>query len=354
MTYLVALKPLTHDTRKNSYAVLLEIDWEKQEVKRSIKIPSANFTSKSGYMRSHIQGITLIENKIYISLWNYIVIIDYNTFEVIDSFSHPLMSDLHGIEATENKLLICSTGIDTLLCFDRSNHELDWFWRPDDSKLNKKIKVPRFFGFLMIKTSLFAMVLNKLRVRDGIIRRIKLGFKNREYRGVDKTRSRMHFHHLNEVNVIGNRIIVLTKGWNNSVDSSLIEINFNDRSNPIFIANPNSFKGAHDIVYKDDSIFVTESYTESVGQILLGETNKFNHWKLTNNNSFVRGLCIAPKEGFIVGFTPSRNSVDSVVRQPILREYNNTFTEIKKEFVLNDFYTDSVGGAIHCIKKVDL
>ena len=354
MTYLVALKPLTHDTKLNSYAVLLEIDWEKQIVKRSLKIPSANFTSNSGYMRSHIQGLTLIESKIYISLWNFIVIVDYNTFEVFDSFSHPLMSDLHGIEATDNKLLVCSTGIDTLLCFDRSNHELDWFWRPDDSDLSKKIKVPRFFGSLMSKTSLFPVILNKFRVRDGIIQRIKLGFKNREYRGVDKTRSKMHFHHLNEVNVIGDRIFVLTKGWNNSVDSSLIEIGFSSRSNPTFIALPGSFKGAHDIVFKDNSIFVTESHTESVGQILMNKKHDVNHWKLTNNNFFIRGMCVTTDESFIVGFTPSRKSADFSGRQPILREYNSTFTEIKKEFKLKNFYTDSVGGAVHCIKKVYL
>lgn len=352
MRYLVALKPLTHDTNHDSFAVLVEVDWDQREVVRSVKIPSANFSSDSGYMRSHIQGLSVYDNKVYLSFWNFIAIIDYETFQVIDSFSHPLMTDLHGICITSDHILVCATAIDGLLCFDRKNQELKWSWRPDDSILSSKMRIPNCFNFVLKKTNLVARLLNWIQISKKALNKMKISFYFKDFRGIDKTRTMLHFHHLNEVNFADGRIYLLTKGWNDSVSSSLIVFSADDVSNsPEFIAKPATFKGAHDIVFKDSAVYVTESNSESVARLDIADNGSVKHWRLTDTGYFVRGLCDTEDDTFLVGFTPSRNKSSAQSRQPLVREYSASFDSVKTEMLLDGFYSERVGGAVHCIKR---
>jgi hypothetical protein len=355
MKYLVALKPLTHNTFHQSYAILLEIEWKKKLITRSIKIPSASFSSNSGYMRSNLQGIAVYGDKIYLSLWNFIVIVDYQSFDMIDSFSHPLMADLHGIAVTDSEVLVCSTAIDTLLCFDRSSQRLKWHWRPDDSQLDSKVTLPKMLGFFLRKTNFISKVLYRLNILDKIVKKIKIKFEIQEYRGLDKTRSMLHFHHLNEVAVRGDEIYILTKGWNDSTSSSMIKLNMHDLDTAKFIAPPGTFSGAHDILFNDNYVYVTESHTSSIGRAVFGESATVRHWKIANEGYFVRGLCGTDDNSLIVGFTPPRDAKHNINRQPFLREYSsNSFDSFTGEMCLNCFYSDSVGGAIHCIKRAPI
>lgn len=352
MKYLVALKPLLHNTCHQSYAILLEIDWTEKRILRNIKIPSASFTSNTGYMRSNLQGIAIHDDKIYLTLWNFVVIIDYQSFKIVDSFSHPLMSDLHGIAVTDSEVLVCSTAIDTLLCFDRSSQKLRWHWRPDDSQLDSKVTLPRIFGVFLRKTSFISKALYRLRILDSVTKKFKINFETKDYRGIDKTRSMMHFHHLNEVAVVDEEIYILTKGWNDSVSSSMITLNMHDLDTAKFIATPGTFSGAHDIVLNDHFVYVTESHSASIGRAVIGDSKTAKHWKITDDGYFVRGLCETSDNSFIVGFTPPRNAKPNISRQPFLREYSSkSFESYIGEMFLNCFYSDTIGGAIHCIKR---
>jgi|GEM_PF-2442730 hypothetical protein len=347
MNYLVGIKPLKHNINTNSYSVLAEIDWVTKEILRTIKIPSANYTSKDGYMRSNIQGCTIDNGKIYITQWNFIVIIDYKTFQVIDSFSHAYMSDCHGIEIVENEIFVCSTGIDAVLCFDKETHELKRFWRPEQSSLESKIPLPSFLSFIRIKSSKFYKRMKNLQLHIFLTQKFRVFFKNnKEYRGLDKTRSGLHSHHVNEISYVDNNLYVLTKGWNNTTSSSLIKLNL-EFTKECFILNPGDLGGAHDIIFSNNQISFTESLSESLGLYLL-DTNKIIHHKLSNNNYFVRGLSFY-KDDYLIGFTPARNEKNN--RFPFIAQYDKSLKKIEQLHF--DYYGSEIGGAIHFIYKVE-
>lgn len=352
MRLLVALKPLTHDTRLQSYAVLAEVDFEKKEIIRTLKIPAANFTSSNGYMRSNFQGISTIGKLAYLSLWNYIVIVDLTTFEILDAFSHPLMSDLHGIHVTKDEILVCSTGIDTLLCFNRETQTLKWHWRPDESALSKKLAVATPFNLLLHKHNFVSKVLVKFGLYGKAHGKIRSKFHpNGEYRGLDKTRSMLHAHHLNEVNVLDDgKIYVLTKGWNDSISSTLVELDPRTMQAK-FLVGPAGFCGAHDIVKADGKLYVTESGSESIGSVSLGASGTVNHFSLGQTGAFVRGLLSLPCGDFLVGFTPPRNA-KTEARQATIQRYDSSFAAVQDEMILDGIYSDQVGGAIHAMEYI--
>lgn len=355
MKYLITLKPLKHNTNHSSYSVLAELDLEKNTITRRIFLPAANFTNKSSYMRTFSQGLYKYKNEIYVAGWNFIVIVDYETFEIKDSFSHPLFSDIHSLAVTDKEIYVISTTIDSLLCFCKDKKELKWSWRIENSKLTNKISFPIFLAFLL-KTSNFAgKVFRKL----GLSKYFKIEFKNKDFRGTDKTHSPYHTCHLNEVNILDdNNILLGTKGWDDwkFKDGATIKLDKNTMAAEL-LAKPGSFSGAHDLLIVNNKIYITESGNESIGVLDL-HTNEIKHFLLEKDNFFVRGIALA-EDGFLVGLSPSRTGVDREGtttlkhKQPEIHYYTSDFTSILKKIKLDMFYPDNVGGAIHNIFRID-
>ncbi|WP_040756109.1 hypothetical protein [Winogradskyella psychrotolerans] len=125
MNYLITLKPLKHNSNIGSYSILAELDSTTNKIIRKLLIPSANFTAKDGCMRSFSQGVQKVNDLIYLAGYNFIMIIDYATFNIVDTFSHPLMSDIHCLEVFEDEIYAVSTTIDALLCFDKKQKLLN-------------------------------------------------------------------------------------------------------------------------------------------------------------------------------------------------------------------------------------
>ncbi|VBB43635.1 conserved hypothetical protein [uncultured Desulfatiglans sp.] len=346
MKYLITLKPLTHETTIHSYSVLAELNWRTKTIERWLKIPAANFSGRNSYMRSFSQGICKDGDKLFLSGWNFLIEIKYSSFEIINVFSHRFMSDIHSLDVTRNELFVCSTGIDTLLCFDREDYSLKWFWRIEDSDLERKQAIPTSLSFLKKRGSFVGKVIRKSGFFH-LLRLIKVRFEDNEYRATDKTKSAYHAYHMNEVKLNKNKIYLCTKGWNDIkfVRSSIIELDMQTQ-HADFYASPGSFCGAHDLLFMNgqNKLLVTESGSESVG-IMNTVNNSIEHYKLSQNDYFVRG--IAPKpDGFLIGFSPDRLRTCGT-SYPFIREYDKRLNQIGEDFTIEGFYSDCVGGAIH-------
>lgn len=349
----MSFKPLKHNCNGDSYAALIEVDWELKEIVRKIKIPSANFSTNRSYMRSNLQGVDLRDGLIYLALWNYVVIMDYASFEIVESFSHPLMSDLHGIAVTREHVYVCSTSIDAVLGFDRSSKELVYLVRADELGLSKKIALPRFTASLFKETGLINRVLEKWKCEKKIKSKFRLQFLQKDFRGIDKSRTGLHSHHLNEVAIIDEKLLLLTKGWNDMSSGSLIGVsNYRRECQYEFMLQPGSLNGPHDIVLNKGMIFMTESETGSIAWIHSHKNAKVNRQSLARENHFVRGLCDTADDTFLVGFTPSRHTSRPEKRYPFVREYDYSFQHVLGTMQFKTLYSGVVGGAIHSIIPV--
>ena len=344
MKYLVTLKPVTHGSNYSTYSVLLEINWNTKKIIRSLKIPAANYNCKNSYMRSFAQGCCKQGKYIYVSNWNFVSVVDYDSFEIVDAFSHPLMADNHGIDTSEDEIFVCSTSIDALLCFDLKSYQLKWFWRPDETPLDNKFFVPSFFA--AIKKREF--YLGKIAQRLKLAQKIKIPFNVSEFRSQDKKKSPYHNHHLNEVIYYKNSLYILTKGWNNTLSSSIIRL-YPETKEAAFISPPGSYCGAHDLLTDNDRIIITESGSECVG--FLSNDNVVSHTKITNHESFIRGIA-STNDGFLVGFSYNRKKTRGP-KQSVIREYDKNFNQVNYELNFDTFYPDSIGSAIHNIYRAD-
>jgi hypothetical protein len=87
--------------------ILLKVNWQRKQAitSRPIRCPG---------------GIGVWQNLIAVpSMWEHKIYLFDNDFELIRSFTHPYMSDMHSISLTSNEtLLVTSTGIDAILEFD--------------------------------------------------------------------------------------------------------------------------------------------------------------------------------------------------------------------------------------------
>lgn len=101
------------------YGYLVETDF--QGFMRRLSVPTPTATPYPERVKSGLRGIVSWDGKIYAASWNSIYIIDYSSFEIVDSFSHPLMADLHGIYIDEQSVWVASSLFDLVLTFDR-----DW------------------------------------------------------------------------------------------------------------------------------------------------------------------------------------------------------------------------------------
>lgn len=351
MNYLITLKPLKHNSNLGCFSVLAELDFTTNKIIRKLLIPSANFTTKNACMRSFSQGVQKVDNLIYLAGYNFIMIIDYVTFKIIDSFSHPLMSDIHCLEIFEDKIYVISTTIDALLCFDKNTKQLIWHWRIEDSNLQNKKSLNYRFSKFRMKSKKIGKYFSVL----GLNKLFKIQFVNFDFRGMGKSTSPYHISHLNELRVVNNKTILLgTKGWEDKglKNSSLIELK-TDEMSAQFLAKPGSFIASHDILRVPGKIVVTESVNESVS-VLNVKTNKICRYQLPQRGCFVRGVSKTNK-GYLVGFSPNRELLNSKEfkkkdrKNAFIEHYNNDFTKVYEEIEFEGFYPESTGSAIHNI-----
>jgi len=261
------------------------------------------------------------------------------------------MSDIHSIAVTEDEIFIISTTIDALLCFSKKDKKLKWYWRVEDSNLVSKIKLPSIFSFLNKK----ALITGKTIKYTSFKNYFAINFKEKDFRGTDKTHSPYHTCHLNEVLLLDKNTILLgTKGFNDRklIKGSIIKIN-RKTLEASFFANPGSFSGSHDLMTINNKIHITESANESIGVYSL-INDDIKHFQLNKEGYFVRGISHS-QDGYFVGFSPNRSWVlsnDTTKKHAIIKQFNKDFTKIEKTFLLNMFYPDNVGSAIHNILAV--
>jgi hypothetical protein len=102
------------------YGYLVETDFQGN--KRLLKIPTPVASPyPDERLKPGLRGVVVYENKIYAATWNSIYIIDAGSFEIVDSVSHPLMADLHGLHVDERGIWVTSSLMDLVLRFD-------WEW----------------------------------------------------------------------------------------------------------------------------------------------------------------------------------------------------------------------------------
>ena len=98
------------------YGYLVETDFAG--FTRWLSIPTPTDSPYDERLKSGLRGISIRDRKLYIASWNTVHIVDYDTFVAVDAFSHPLMSDLHGIHVDDDGIWVTSSLIDSILHFD--------------------------------------------------------------------------------------------------------------------------------------------------------------------------------------------------------------------------------------------
>src|SRR5690606_33547276 len=86
---------------------------ERKEIERvevKVNFPFLIESHKKGF-----SGIFLDENVIYCATWDRIICLDRYTFRVLNEYTSPFFSDLHGIYKDEDTLYVTSTNLSSLL-----------------------------------------------------------------------------------------------------------------------------------------------------------------------------------------------------------------------------------------------
>jgi hypothetical protein len=102
------------------FGYLVETDFDSFQ--RVLIIPTPVDSPHGERIKPGLRGLCFLDGKLYVASWNAVHVVDYDTFEVLETFSHPLMSDVHGILVDARHICITSTLIDALLIFDRSRN----------------------------------------------------------------------------------------------------------------------------------------------------------------------------------------------------------------------------------------
>jgi hypothetical protein len=304
MKILATLKP---ERYKNIfcdlYGTLVEIDWDTKTVLRSLKIPMASFHEGAAFMTPRLSGLCLIGRRVLVAAWNFIVEIDYDTFQVVNAVSWPLMVDLHGMSTDGKTLWVASTAIDALLCLDANTLHLKWRWGPDEPILYQDRLTTNSSPSSIAKLPLIGIPipwLSRLSERSNDFQ-----FIEREYRYVHKSKTSYHYHHLNGVCFHEELLYITTKGWNRDENKSAV-IRFDPQTRRAeFFVPPGGFRGMHDGVFVSGRFYATESGANSVawrepdGSIISRQVEPSGY--------FVRGLCYTGSS-FLVGFSTWRDS----------------------------------------------
>lgn len=334
--YLVTFKPEKYHTPSHSYAILAEIDWETKQVIREIRFPTAVYTHPQAFMAPATGGICETNGRIFVALWNYIVEVDYETFAIVNSFSHPYTVDLHGMDIDGKYLYVTATAIDAVLCFDIETSELVWRWGPDETilyedRIASQLQSDVLMSIPIVRSYRQQRVYRQERFVDG------------EYRFRHKKNTGYHHHHLNDVILHENSLYVTTKQWNKKQKGAIIKLDLETHEAEFFV-QPDSLDGLHDGIWVNDNFYVTESGANQVAWC--DAQGQVTHHKIEPSPYFVRGLCDTGTS-WLVGFTTLR---DTGLPAKIV-EFNRDFTETISTMDVSGFYPSEKSTAIHSILR---
>jgi hypothetical protein len=337
MKVLAVLRPLKADTFSHLYGILAEIDWNAKTFLRSLKIPMASFKDDNAFMAPVLSGLCLIDRRIFVAAWNFVVEIDYDSFQIINAVSWPLMADLHGMATDGHDIWVASTAIDAVLCLDANNLGLKWRWGPDEPILYKDRLANNTSGNPIARLPLLSKILRTTTEQSDNCR-----FVEREYRYVHKSNSTYHYHHVNGVSFHEGSLYITTKGWSKETNkSAVIRLDPQSRRAEFFV-RPGGFRGMHDFIFVDGRFYATESGANSVawrepdGSITSRHVEPSPH--------FVRGLCYTGSS-FLVGFTTSRGT--SLPAQ--IAEYDLELENRLGIMDISTLYTREQGTMVHTI-----
>ena len=119
--YLITTQSYRHeygtgDDIPTQYGYLVETDFNG--AMRLLRVPTPTDTPHDERIKPGLRGLVAWNGRIYAASWNTVHIIDYPALAIVDSFSHPLMADLHGLFVDESGLWVTSSLIDSVLKFD--------------------------------------------------------------------------------------------------------------------------------------------------------------------------------------------------------------------------------------------
>ncbi|WP_017756534.1 hypothetical protein [Calidifontibacillus oryziterrae] len=335
MNIIISFKPVSYMNPKASYAGIARVNLESGKVEKLLKFPSAIFKTDKSFMTSNAQGLVLKDGIAYVGLWNYIAIVDLDTFTTIDAFSSPEFSDVHSLEIVDDHLYVVSTASEVISCFELSTLKRKWYWGAPNSNI---LKGGRFKFLPIVKNRYQRKIYNIL----NILKYVRTPNKIIESRYIHKTCSSYYRHHMNNITYNQGHLYVNTKGWFDTRTSAVIKLNIDSLEEEFFV-EPGGFIGSHDGYFFNGKYYVTEADNNSIAW--KDSDNKIERIQLKPENYFIRGL-EKVNDSWIVGFTPSRGSNNVC----LLKIYNEDFNIVKNEININDLLPREIGVAVHTIK----
>jgi hypothetical protein len=293
-------KSKNYITPFHSYGILVEIDWDSKTIIRSLKVPAASFQDDTAFMVSYLGGFCLAGQRIFASAWNFIVEVDYDSFQIVNAVSWPPMADLHGMTTDGHDIWVASTAIDAVLCLDVNTLELKWRWGPDEPILYQDRLSSDSAQNLLTRLPLVRRVLGAPSQRSN-----DCHFIEREYRYIHKGNSLYHYHHLNGICFHEGYLYITTRGWNkDSQRSAVIRLDPRTRQSEFFVP-PGGFRGMHDGIFINERFYTTESAANSVAW--REPDGRIISRPIEPSDYFVRGL-LYTGSSFLVGFSTWRES----------------------------------------------
>ncbi len=140
--FLISTQSYRHekDTEQEiptQFGYLVETDFHG--FMRTIAIPTPTESPFDERIKPGLRGVAEWKGLIYAATWNSICILDYKTFEIIETFSHPLMADLHGLHVDDDGIVVTSSLVDCVLFFD-AQRNLERVRSFSDTKYYRKTK----------------------------------------------------------------------------------------------------------------------------------------------------------------------------------------------------------------------
>ncbi|MEM2567116.1 MAG: hypothetical protein QXH20_01415 [Candidatus Bathyarchaeia archaeon] len=116
--------------RMQTHGYLLEIDWENQRITRRIEAPPlwSHFGWRDRGGRRGLRGITFFKGLIWVASCDALFGLDPQSLEVERIISHPYMSHIHEIEATEEGIWVTSICGNGIFLIDENQQVLKEAW----------------------------------------------------------------------------------------------------------------------------------------------------------------------------------------------------------------------------------
>lgn len=101
------------------YGLLEVVDFEKKEIKTINKLkPNKEYLNKDKpdirYTSCSLQG-----SKLYVGSTTEVFVFDFPSMDLIRTFSHPYLNDVHHVKEINDDIYVVSTGLDAVLKFDK-------------------------------------------------------------------------------------------------------------------------------------------------------------------------------------------------------------------------------------------